>query len=262
MPAFEALPGMPYWQDLATVDTTKSAYFYSKLLGWEVEGDLYRMARTQGLPVAGFIGGLDDPTMSDAWVTYFFTRDVEGVKRGVVTRGGEVLATAEVSLGTMVLCADPAGAIFGVIEPAGEDQFVAAGEPGTPVWHEYVALDRARECIDFYAELFDWEVTHSQGYYLATAEGAPFLGLRDDSGNADVAALAGFWETYFGVEDVARAARRAQELGGEVVHGPEDSPFGPLVLVADPTGATVTLCEVEAPAPEELLSESDSVLGL
>lgn len=261
MPAFEAMEGMPYWQDLATSDTMKSTYFYSRLLGWEVSADAYRVARRQGLPVAGFINQLDDPTMPDAWVTYFFTRDAGRDREGVEKLGGKVLATAEVSLGEMSLCADPAGAVFGLIEPAGEDQFVAAGEPGTPVWHEYVAVDKARECIDFYAELFNWEVRQSDGYYLALRDGAPFLGLRDESFHEDLEGMPGFWETYLGVADARAVARQAAELGGEVLVGPEEHPFGLLVVVADPTGATVTLCEVEEPTFEEV-NEAESILGL
>lgn len=260
MPAFQALEGMPYWQDLATRDTAKSTYFYSKLLGWEVSDDSYRVARMQGLPVAGFIPQLNDPTMTDAWVTYFLARDVDGVCADVEKRGGAVLAVADVSLGRMALCADPAGAVFGLIEPAGEDQFVAAGEPGTPVWHEYVALDHGRECIDFYADLFDWEVTVSDGYYVATSEGAPFLGLRDESDSPEMQGVPGFWETYLGVDNAELAARRATELGAEVLAGPEESPFGPLVVVADATGATATLCEVAAPVGEDEIGEADSVL--
>lgn len=55
MPAFEAMPGMPYWIDLSTSDIAKSAHFYENVLGWEIEevNDGYRMARLQGLPVAG-----------------------------------------------------------------------------------------------------------------------------------------------------------------------------------------------------------------
>lgn len=248
MPAFQALEGMPYWQDLATTDARKSTYFYSKLFGWEISTDAYRVARTQGLPVAGFI-----PQEMDAWVTYFFSRDLDKVCSGVDT-----LAVADVSLGRMALCADPSGAVFGVIEPAGEDQFVAAGEPGTPVWHEYVACDRGRECIDFYAELFDWEVERSEGYYLATVDGAPFLGMREEQRPG----VPGFWETYLGVADIQLAARRAVELGGEVLAGPGASPFGPMVVVSDAAGATVTLCEVDAPVAEEDLAEGDSILNL
>lgn len=258
MPAFEAQEGMPYWQDLSTTNVTKSAYFYAKLLDWEISTDSYRIARREGLPVAGIVS-----QDMDAWVTYFFSRDLDGVTADVEKRGGAVLAVADVSLGRMALCTDPAGGVFGVIEPAGEDQFVAAGEPGTPVWHEYVAIDRGRECINFYAEVFDWEVAVAEGYYTATVNGAPFLGMRDESTRSDLGELqgvGGFWETYLGVADVRQAARRAEELGGEVLAGPELSPFGPLVVIADTNGATVTLCEVDPPVAEDELDEAESIL--
>ncbi|MEX3504773.1 VOC family protein [Corynebacterium sp. LK2510] len=261
MPAFEAMEGMPYWQDLATSDTQKSTYFYSKLLGWDISADAYRIARTSGLPVAGFIPQLDDATMTDAWVIYFFTRDLGRDLGGVEKLGGTVLARAEVSLGEMSLCADPAGAVFGLIQPAGEDQFVAAGEPGTPVWHEYVGVDKAKECIDFYAELFDWEVSVTDGYYTALREGAPFLGMRDESGREELEGMAGFWELYMGVADARAAAQTAAELGGEVLVAPEQHPFGVLSVIGDSTGATLTVCTVDAPVADDL-SEAESILDL
>ena len=58
MPAFSAELGMPYWQDLLTPDQQKSTYFYSKLLGWETTGETYRVAKKEGLPVAGIVPGL------------------------------------------------------------------------------------------------------------------------------------------------------------------------------------------------------------
>lgn len=49
MPAFEAREGMPYWIDLLTSETRKSAYFYSRILGWDVEEGEYRIARLQSI---------------------------------------------------------------------------------------------------------------------------------------------------------------------------------------------------------------------
>ncbi|EEI16287.1 VOC family protein [Corynebacterium lipophiloflavum] len=249
MPAFQALEGMPYWQDLLTSDLRKSSYFYSKLLDWEVSHDSYAVARMQGLPIAGFV-----PQDENGWVVYILTRDVDGITRAVQQRGGTVLATAEVSLGRMALCADPAGAVFGVIHPAGEDQFVAAGEPGTPVWYEYIGAEES--LIDFYADLFDWQVNRSEGYYTATVEGAAVLGMRVD----DIEQ--GFWGVYLGVDNVARASRGVAELGGEVLIAPHMSPFGPLTVIADSTGATVTLCEIDPPVADDEVGEADSVLDL
>lgn len=261
MPAFEAVEGMPYWIDLATSQPLKSTYFYSRLLGWDISEDAYRIARKEGLPVAGFIPQRDGATATDTWVAYFFTRDLARDRAAVERLGGTVLASSEVALGEMSLCADPSGAMFGLIRPAGEEQFIAAGEPGTAVWHEYVAAGSAKECIDFYGELLDWEIRYSADYYIALRDGAPFLGLRDLSGDERFRDMAGYWDVFLGVPDVAAAASGVQGLGGTVTAGPAASPFGPLLFAADATGAKLTLCEVEEPAPEEF-SEADSILDL
>ena len=45
-----------------------------------------------------------------------------------------------------------------------------------------------------------------------------------------------------------------------MIREPFDSGFGTMAIIVDSTGATVTLCEVAPPVPEEELSESDSIL--
>lgn len=241
MPAFSAELGMPYWQDLLTPDQQKSTYFYSKLLGWETTGETYRVAKKEGLPVAGIV-----PGKSPAWVTYFLgNADVEKF-------GGKVVASSEVSLGRMHVCQDPAGGVFGLIEPAGEEQFVAAGEPGVPVWYEYSAPNL--EAIDFYGDLFDWEIKESEGYYLAMVEGSPFLGMRVEENPVG-------WQSFLGVPNITEARQQVEMLGGKVLAGPGDSPFGPMLAMQDPTGAHAFLVEAPEPAPEDF-SEADSVLEL
>ena len=73
MPAFQAEPGMPYWIDLTSSDVRKSSHFYSQVLGWEIEeiSEGYRMARLQGLPVAGLVQRPEAENQPDTWVTYF-----------------------------------------------------------------------------------------------------------------------------------------------------------------------------------------------
>lgn len=242
MPAFEAQPGMPYWQDLGTNQPLKSTRFYSGLLGWEISDEAYRIARKEGLPVAGFL-----PDMPDMWLTYFLGGDGEEVER----LGGKVLSSAELTLGTMTICEDPVGGLFGLLDPAGEDQFVAAGEPGVPVWYEYLCEDAS--AIDFYGELFDWEIREEDGYYVALADGAPFLGMRVGP------KAGGVWFSYFGVEDIEAACRKAFELGGNVDMGPSISNFGPLAGIRDANGAPLFLVEVPKPTFEEI-NEADSVL--
>lgn len=45
------------------------------------------------------------------------------------------------------------------------------------------------------------------------------------------------WSIYFGVADTDAALTTVVELGGSIVMPAEDSPFGRLAQVADPTGA-------------------------
>ena len=154
----------------------------------------------------------------------------------------------------MMLCRDVAGGVFGIVEPAGEENFVAAGEPGVPVWYEYVAP--SERAIDFYGDLFDWEIRREGTYFTAEVDGAAFLGISliDD-------APTGMWQTFFGVESLTAAAVRVVEFGGSLIEGPVDSPFGPLAVAEDPAGAGFFLCEVEKPVFEDI-SEADSILDL
>lgn len=46
-----------------------------------------------------------------------------------------------------------------------------------------------------------------------------------------------YWQVYFNVEDTDASIGKAIALGATVLGGPEDSPFGRLATLADPTGA-------------------------
>lgn len=265
MPAFEAIGGMPYWIDLTTSDVRKSAHFYSEILGWEISGDEYKIARVQGLPVAGFIPQPEDGApVPDTWVTYFLADDIDAQVAQITQLGGRVLAEpTEVQLGRMAVLIDAAGAMFGLIEPAGEDAFIAAGEPGTPVWHELTATAGFGKAVDFYHELLGWDMVAMEAgedfsYTTATAEGAAFAGIWKAEG-AFPPQVPSFWQTYLGVLDMEATVVKVPELGGEIIREPWDSEFGRMCIVADSTGATLTLCEVEEPVEDA--RESDPLEG-
>jgi len=265
MPAFEAIGGMPYWIDLTTSDVRKSARFYSEILGWEITGDDYRIARIQGLPVAGFIPQPEEgAAIPDTWITYFLADDLDAQIGQITELGGRVLAEpTQVQLGRMAVLVDAAGAIFGLIEPAGEDAFIAAGEPGTPVWHELTATAGFDKAVDFYHGLFDWELVamaagEDFAYTTAMADGAAFAGIWKAEGNFPPQ-VPSFWQTYLGVLDMDATVAKVPELGGEVIREPWDSEFGRMCIVADSTGATVTLCEVDEPVEDA--RESDPLQG-
>lgn len=268
MPAFHARAGMPYWIDLNTPDPRRAAAFYQGLLGWSVAeeqaGSGYLIARKAGLPVAGLLTATDEAA---TWVTYFLVDHLGDAAHRVVELGGRVLTDpAPAQLGDMQVMADPAGALIGLVEPRGEEAFVAAGEPGCAVWHELSTTSGFDDCVQFYEELFGWQAaviggagTALPAYATLLADSAPFAGLRDAQGQFPPGTPA-FWQTFLGVASVDAAATRVAGLGGEVILGPVDAEFGRLLVVADPTGATVTLCEVaEYTAPDPVPGEGQDV---
>ena len=262
---------MPYWIDLTTSDIAKSSYFYENVLGWEINevNAGYRMARVQGLPVAGFIEQPEETTIPDTWITYFLSYNLDEVTAKVVELGGRILAEpTEVFLGRMALAVDTAGALFGLIEPGSEESFVAAGEPGTPVWHELTTVTRYPEAVDFNGELFNWmtsELSSDEGeggfrYTTALVDGAAFAGVYDAKGQFPPQ-VPSFWQTYLGVLSVDDAVEKAREFGGDVIREPWESEFGRMALISDSTGATLTICDVDE-AVEEEASEAEDLLNI
>lgn len=264
MPAFESRHGMPIWSELSTSDLRKSSHFYQTVMGWECDdNDQYRLARSQGMPVAGFVAQ-EAGTMPDSWVTYFFTENIENTVERVAELGGRILLEpTEITRGTISLCVDPSGAAFGLL--ATEEIFVAGGEPGTAAWYELTATAKYAKAVEFYEELFGWmtsAMTSPDGsfnYTSALEDGAPFAGMWDAEGQFPPQ-VPSFWQTYLGVLDVDAAAAQVAELGGTVIREPWDSDFGRMCLIADSTGATLTLAQV--PEPEEEGREEDPLQGI
>ncbi|ALC04662.1 lactoylglutathione lyase-like protein [Corynebacterium deserti GIMN1.010] len=269
MPAFEAMPGMPYWIDLSTSNIAKSSHFYENVLGWDITevNDGYRMARLQGLPVAGLIDQRGEASIPDTWITYFLSFDLDETSKKIAELGGRVLAEpTDVHLGRMALAVDTAGALFGVIEPGSEESFVAAGEPGTPVWHELTTVAKYGEAVEFYEQLFTWTTSTLDSkagddfhYTTALVDGAAFAGIFDAKGHFP-AQVPSFWQSYVGVLNADDAVAKAKEFGGDVIREPWDSEFGRMALIADTTGATLTVCEVAEYVEEG--AESDDLFDI
>ena len=129
------------------------------------------------------------------------------------------------------------------------------------MWHELTATVSYGEAVEFYEQLFGWvtATTDARDYTTALVDGAAFAGIFDATGKFPPH-VPSFWQSFLGVADVAAAVAQVRELGGDVIREPFDSGFGTMAIIVDSTGATVTLCEVAPPVPEEELSESDSIL--
>ncbi len=56
----------------------------------------------------------------------------------------------------------------------------------------------------------------------------------------------GGWAVYFEVDDADHSVSEVVSLGGEVVMAAEDTPYGRIATVADPTGAVFRVGEPPA----------------
>ena len=251
MPTRENAPdGAPTWIDVMTSDPAATQAFYSELLGWTVVdpgpdyGGYFNFHR-DGVPVAG--GMKNDPAsgMPDFWSTYFATPDVAATVAAAEANGGAVFLPPQqvLELGTMAMIAGPGGAAAGLWQPDEHKGFGVLMEPGAPNWFELHT--RAYEAdLAFYAEVLGWTtaaVADEPGFrYTMALDGDQQLaGVMDATPFPEEAPLG--WSIYFGTADAEASAARAVELGATVTIGPDDTPYGVLVGLDDPTGAPFKL---------------------
>jgi predicted enzyme related to lactoylglutathione lyase len=151
---------------------------------------------------------------------------------------------AVADLGSMAIAVDPAGAAFGLWQPGTHPGFTKYNEPGSVTWDEHHSKD-FRASTPFYEKVFGWEMDTTNDsdkfrYYQAKVNGEVVAGLMD-SAKFLPAEVPSHWAVYFGVEDADEAAAKVTQLGGSVIRGPEDTPYGRLADVHDPTGAAFKL---------------------
>ncbi len=243
--------GSPCWFDLMTQGGDAARAFYASLFGWEItpgdpEMGNYSMALLDGEPVAGIGEPPGDAASPAVWSVYFATEDIERSCSLVKENGGQVLVPPMVipDAGTMAVCADASGAVFGLWQMAGHAGSAWTGKPGTMAWCEVNARD-ADDAKSFYeavlglrGERMDMPMTT----YYTLSDSEPRAGILQMT--AEWGDMPPHWMIYFAVADADAAAKQVEALGGRVAHGPFDSPYGRIVVVADGQGATFSLVEV------------------
>jgi len=184
----------------------------------------------------------------DTWKIYLATDDMAKTVETAQAKGAEVIgpSMAVADLGTQAVLVDPCGAHLGVWQPDTFQGFTVLGEPGIPSWFELSTRDHAG-AVNFYRSVFDWDtnaVGDSDDFRYTTVRD-PSSG-EDLAGIMDAAALLpggipSHWLVYWMVEDAEGAVAKVESLGGSVVMGVEESPYGRLATVADPAGAQFKL---------------------
>lgn len=256
MPVRTSVPlGAPIWIDLATSDLDRAKDFYGRVFGWTFdtagpEYGGYVTALLDGRPVAGLM--VNDPQWDapDAWTTYLHTADIQTtVDKAIAAGGTSCVAPMEVpGKGWMGMITDPAGAFFGLWQPTGHHGYELVDQPGGPVYHQLTASDY-RGALDFYRTVFGWDidtVSDSDEFRYSTAlfDGAALLGVMDGSGIPGEAPSS--WSFFLGADDVDKTVQLIVDNGGSVVRAAEDTPYGRLAAVTDPTGAGFNLSSIES----------------
>lgn len=256
MPICEVAPvGAPIWSDLSSSDVDRAQEFYGTIFGWTFESagpdyGGYINASKDGNPVAGLMANNPEWNAPDGWTTYFHTTDIQATVKAATAAGGtsclEPMEVAE--QGWMALGTDPSGAMYGLWQPTGHRGFEVIGQHGTPAWHQLTTRDFAK-AVDFYREVFDWNTevisdTDEFRYSTASFDGVRLLGVMDGTALLPDG-VPPQWSVYFGADDVDKTIQMIAELGGIVLRPAEDTPYGRLAAVADPTGASFNLSSLD-----------------
>ena len=239
--------GQPTWADVTSPDVEGAVGFYSELFGWEPERDPrpeaggYTMFTRNAKYVAAASPPQQDGTPPH-WTVYLAADDVDSIAARIRDAGGNVFMDPfdVFDAGRMTLAADPTGAVFGVWQAGNHVGAQLRGEPGTLNWAEVQTKDQGAARA-FYEQVFGYGIdTMDMGpggeYVILKVNDQPAAGLiqmGDDWGD-----VPSNWSVVFEVDDTDATVAKVQELGGKLLHGPQDIPdIGRFAVVADPWGA-------------------------
>jgi predicted enzyme related to lactoylglutathione lyase len=258
--------GVPCWVDLDVPDPAEAERFYGGLFGWEFEQRSagYRVARLDGADIAG-VGSLA-PGAAVEWNTNIRVESAAETTARVAGNGGTVVAEARDTPGIarVAVCADPAGAVFRVFEPAGLAGAELVNAPGSWNFNELNTPDFGGS-TRFYGAVFGWEADPlefmDQTFTMWRRPGyGDFLesidpGVRQR--HQEAGAPPGFtdaiawmqpltgdgqphWSVTFAVADTEAIAARAERLGGTVLSPPTDVGAAIVAQLRDPQGGVFT----------------------
>ena len=246
------------WYELLTTDVEAAARFYGAVVGWAsadsgMPGADYRLWSIGGAAIGGLMAVPAEAAsrgMRPAWLGYVAVADVDASVAGVTTAGGAVhMAPTDIpGVGRVAMVADPQGAPFYVMAPAGmapddvgHRPAFAPGMPGHGGWHELHATD-AEAALAFYGAQFGWAKSDAldmgpMGTYLLFNTGGDAVGgMMNGRGPRPG------WLYYFNIEDIDAAKLRVEQAGGAVLNGPHEVPGGSWIIQArDPQDAMFAL---------------------
>jgi predicted enzyme related to lactoylglutathione lyase len=239
-------PGTPCWTQLGTSDPEGAKRFYTGLFGWTPEPEPnpeaggYVIYFLDGSPVAA-VSPLMDPNQPTSWILSIATDDADETTAVAQKAGAQVwMGPMDVmDAGRWAMMSDPTGAAFGVWQAGAFKGFGVMDEPNAFGWIDGATRD-VPGAIRFYQDVFRWETAPAEQGYSMFSLGGKMLGGLMDMGSMFPPEVPAHWTPYFVSADVDATAAKARELGGDVMHEPEDVQMenGPRIAVLrDPQGA-------------------------
>ena len=265
------IPGVPCWIDTSQPDPDAGKDFYSGLFGWEMEnvlpdddsGAKYYLGRLDG-KLAAAVGSIPQgaPDMA-VWNTYIWVDSADETASKVKDAGGKVVTEPfdVMDAGRMAVVADPEGAVFCLWQANENKGAQIVNEHGSLNFNGLNTRD-AEAAKPFYKAVFGWETLDLGGgteFWTQPGYGDHLEtitpGIREtvkEAGGPEgfedvVAAIQPIpddqpdtpphWSVTFAVDDADAAAKKAGELGGQVVVPPMDAPWVRMTVLQDPQGA-------------------------
>jgi predicted enzyme related to lactoylglutathione lyase len=131
--------------------------------------------------------------------------------------------------------------------------------PGAFCWVDLATTDGAA-ATTFYAGLFGWDpqepVAEAHGYTMLQLAGRDVAALYEQGEEEREAGVPPHWSSYISVIDVDETAAQVEGLGGRLLAGPYDVfDSGRMAVIADPTGALVSLWQANRHAGAGLVND-------
>ncbi len=147
--------------------------------------------------------------------------------------------------GSMAACEDPTGAAFSFWQAGRHVGSQVTEEPGSAAWYELYSSN-AKQARDFYMAVLGATADPMPGgmeYYVLKHGAQELCGIMQiDPAWGDFHSQ---WITYFAVANTDETAALVTKLGGKNLGPIDDSPFGRIAALMDPSGATFKV--VQAP---------------
>jgi len=165
-----------------------------------------------------------------------------------VELGAKVLSPtmAVGDFGSMAVCEDPTGAAFSFWQAGTHVGAQVTEDPGSAAWYELYSSN-AKQARDFYMAVLGATVDVMPGdmeYYVLKHGDQQMCGIMQiDPTWGDFHSQ---WVTYFSVANTDETVAVVTKLGGKVMGPVDDSPFGRIAALMDPSGAAFKV--VQSPA--------------